>query len=164
MLNLNSVQKSRVESRSNAKANTYPRPLDLYFCGLHTIVVYRHHDFPGNFSFSPNQSVWMGHCLSCIKLNLHQNRSFPLTGFGASTLSVVCVCVCFWGGKDGGGGTTRLLENLLNRQGSMADVKILLARIIASFPILTIAQWVETGFKETCICSPENARKPTPAL
>ena len=75
----------------------------------------------------------------------------------------VCVCVCGWGG-DGGGGTTRLLENSLNRQGSMADVEILLARIIASFPILTIAQWVETGFKETCICSPENARKRTPAL
>ena len=75
----------------------------------------------------------------------------------------VCVCVCR-GGGDGGGGTTRLLENSLNRQGSMADVENLLARIIASFPILTIAQWVETGFKETCICSPENARKLTPAL
>ena len=46
----------------------------------------------------------------------------------------------------------------------MADVEILLARIIASFPILTIAQWVETEFKETCICSPENARKLAPAL
>ena len=46
----------------------------------------------------------------------------------------------------------------------MADVEILLARIIASFPILTLAQWVETGFKETCICSPENAGKLTPAL
>ena len=85
----------------------------------------------------------------------------------------VCVCVCVrvyvcvcvsGGGGDGGGGTTRLLENSLNRQGSMADVENLLARIIASFPILTIAQWVETGFKETCICSPENARKLTPAL
>ena len=75
----------------------------------------------------------------------------------------VGVCVC-GGGGDGVGGITRLLENSLNRQGSMADVEILLARIIASFPILTIAQWVETGFKETCICSPENARKLTPAL
>ena len=78
----------------------------------------------------------------------------------------VCVCVCVGGGGGGGGGggTTRHLENSLNRQGSMADVEILLARIIASFPILTIAEWVETGFKETCICSPENARKLTPAL
>ena len=81
----------------------------------------------------------------------------------------VCVCVgvcgCVGGGGgNGGGGTTRLLENSLNRQGSMADVEILLARIIASSPILTIAQWVETGFQETCICSAENARKLTPAL
>ena len=85
----------------------------------------------------------------------------------------VCVCVCVrvyvcvcvsGGGGAGGGGTTRRLENSLNRQGSMADVENLLARIIASFPILTIAQWVETGFKETCICSPENGRKLTPAL
>ena len=46
----------------------------------------------------------------------------------------------------------------------MADVEILLARIIASFPILTIAQSVEIGFKEAYICSPENVRKLTPAL
>jgi len=46
----------------------------------------------------------------------------------------------------------------------MADVEILLARIIASFHLLTIAQWVEAGLKEAYICSPENARKRTPAL